>query len=76
MHTLFQKYIYSHLNPISHIPMILAFIALFLASIAPGYPWIDENSGHRGRESTTVPGEEEDLECRCGWKHDKNRDDL
>jgi len=36
MHTLFQKYIYSHLNPISHIPMILAFIALFLASIAPG----------------------------------------
>ena len=36
MHTLFQKYIYSHLNPTSHIPMILAFIALFLASIAPG----------------------------------------
>ena len=29
--------------------MILAFIALFLASIATGYPWIDENSGHRGR---------------------------
>jgi hypothetical protein len=40
-------------NPISHIPMILAFTAFFFCFNSP---WIDENSGHRGRRVPLYQG--------------------